>query len=444
MFKIKLLILKTIDKIFRMLGRGSSITGYISLKFKFDILNYVNLNNHEVIFVIGTNGKTTTANLISDCLSKNKKVINNSEGANLLAGILTILIRNLGFNQEIDGDIIVLEVDEKTVSQIIKYVKPKKVVITNFFRDQLDRYGEIDSIVADIINTLDDADIEIHLNGCDPLMIHKFRNNSNPIKLYGLDQNDKSTALQNKIVELKYCPKCLKVLDYDYYHYGHIGYYNCVCGFKQNNLDTNLFVDYKNNLIQIDDKEINVDTDKFPLYYYFNIAATISIIKMYDKDYDVIIKDIFKNFKFPKGRSQYFELDDKTIYLNLVKNVVGFEESIDYIIDKFDKTDLLILFNDNYADGRDVSWIWDTHILDLKKHVNNIYIGGIRRYDMAMRFEFDNFDNIHVYDEENLYNLVKDHLSKLDNNLAIISNYTPLVDVSNALNNYMEEYENSK
>lgn len=438
MFIFKLLLIRIVDKLAILKGGGSSLAGYVSLKLKFNLMKKVDLSKVNIIFVIGTNGKTTTANMISDGLTSNYRVINNREGANLLAGILTIIYRHLRFNQTIDADFLVLEVDEKTVSQIMEYFKPNHVVITNFFRDQLDRYGEIDSIVQQIISAINDSNITVHLNGCDPLMMYKFRNNINPIKLYGLNETSKSTKIQNKIVELKYCPNCLTKLNYDFYHYGHIGHYNCQCGFKQKELDCILDVDFKHNNIKINNQAIDLNTNEYPLYYYFNIAACASILTEFDQQYISLVKQIFTNFKFPKGRSQVFIKDQRKIYLNLVKNVVGFEETIDYINQEFVNADLLILFNDNYADGRDVSWIWDTHIISLIENIDRVYISGTRRYDMALRFEFEGMENIHVIDLDEAL-ATKEVLEQTSGNLAIISNYTPLAKVSRTLNEYVGE-----
>ncbi len=436
MFYIKLAILKVIDILARLKGGGSSFSGYFSIKFNYNLIEKIDLFDTKVIFVIGTNGKTTTANMITESLSYKNKVVSNTEGANLLEGIFTVIYRNVKFNKKVDCDYLVLEVDEKTVSQIIKYIKPDDVVITNFFRDQLDRYGEIDTIVAQIINCIDDPNIEVHLNGCDPLINYKFRNNKNKISYYGLDKTSKSNLTQSKIVELKYCPDCLKKLNYDYYHYGHIGHYNCECGFKQNKLETNLKVDFINDVLTINDNNISITTNKFPLYYYFNVASCVSLIKKYDADYLNHITEILNNFKFPKGRSQVFKQNDRRIYLNLVKNVVGFEETIDYINQEFSGCSLLILFNDNYADGRDVSWIWDTHILELIKNIDHLYIAGTRRYDMAMRFEFENMTNISIIDL-NIEEACDSVLLSTNSDLAIISNYTPLEACVKSVNKFV-------
>ncbi len=439
MFLIKLSFLKLIDFIARSMGRGSSRAGFIAGKINFDLARHVNFDQYKVIYVIGTNGKTTSANLITDMFSLNHKVITNREGANLLAGIVTTMIRNLKFNKTFDAEYLIFEVDEKTVKHIVKIIKPNDVVITNFFRDQLDRYGEIDTIIKDIISNINDENINIHLNGCDPLMLDRFKDNVNTYTYYGLDKTTKSIQKQDKIVEIKYCPDCLKPLAYEYYHYGHIGNFKCDCGFMMPELNLALAVDFNDNKLIVDDQTIEFMTNTYPVYFYFNIASSLSVVKKYSDSYISDITTVLSTLELPKGRSQLRQINDHQVYLNLVKNVVGFEETIDYVVDNFKETDLLILFNDNPADGRDVSWIWDTHITSLNECVKNIYIGGIRRYDMAMRFEFDGFDNVTVIDGDE-YDVTKQVLSNNQRNLAIISNYTPLVKVARAISDMEEKW----
>ena len=441
MFVLKLLILKSISKVFKLLGRGSSIVGLLDQKFKFNIIRAIDFENKPIVFVMGTNGKTTTANLITSIISRKQKVVTNHEGANMLSGITTTIINAATFSKKINGDVIILEVDEKTIDQIIKVITPDRILITNFFRDQLDRYGEIDIIINQIIKVINTTDAIVHLNGNDPLTVFRFEKCLNEKQFYGLDRHDKVTNGQNKIIEIKYCPHCLKKLEYDYYHYGHIGYYNCSgCDFKQNDLEDFLKINFKEQNIQINnDALIQLDPNEFPTYYYFNIVAAISIVRSLGFDYHDSLIDIFKDFKFPKGRNQHILINEKEIYFNLAKNVVGFEETIEYITGNFNKFDMLIGFNDNYADGLDVSWIWDTKVEVMKEHLNKVYITGSRRYDMAIRFEAEGYDNIEVIEDIAL--ATNQALEKSGDVLCIVCNYTPLVPIDNELRKWVLKNE---
>lgn len=440
MKKILLFLLKSIGLILKKSGRGSTLVGYLDIKFNLNIARNINLENKNVIFVIGTNGKTTTANLLSNILANESTVINNIEGANLLSGLLTTLIMNTNYDFTIDADNIVLEVDEKTVKNALSYFKPNHVVITNFFRDQLDRYGEIDTIIDEIIKSLATTDATIHLNGNDPLMVYRFEKVPNKQIFFGLGENKLSTKTQNKIVELKYCPHCLQVLNYNFYHYAHIGNYECEhCDFKQSVLNYNLNVDYENQALVINDFTLPLAVENFPPYFYFNIISAICVLDTINCDWQKHLH-IINTFAFPKGRNKHFSANGKNVYFNLAKNVVGMEESLDYINKYFTgNIDLIIAFNDNFADGTDVSWIWDANMHTITNRLNTLHIVGTRKNDMALRFGYEDFENIVIYDD--IYNGVTTALNKAGNNVAIISNYTPLVTVDKAIKDW-SKHEN--
>ncbi len=437
MFQVKLLTLQTVGKLLKASGRGTSAVGMLDQKLNFKTIEGINVEKAKVIFVMGTNGKTTSANIISDIIEKNQAVINNREGANLVNGILTTLINNTKTSGNLTADVLVLEVDEKTLKHVVKFIQPDEVLITNFFRDQLDRYGEIDTIVAEIIDTLGETNARIHLNANDPLNISKFERIDNEKKYFGIAKHDKVTYEQNKIVELKYCPKCRQKLNYNFYHYAHIGDYECACGFKTNNIDTLLELDYTDKNIKINSQEMELNVDEYPIYYFYNLIGAVSVVSTLELPYFDEVKEIFANFVFPRGRSQHFHLDNKNIYFNLTKNVVGMEESLEYMLSyyKNEKFDLCIAFNDNYADGLDVSWIWDANMAVVKDVVNTVYIVGERRYDMALRFEYEGFENIEVLDE--IEAGVTHALDNSGERIAVITNYTPLIPVDNQIQKWV-------
>ncbi len=443
MFQVKLVSLQTVGKLLKASGRGTSAVGMLDQKLKFNTIEGIKVEDANVIFVMGTNGKTTSANIVSDIISKNQPVINNREGANLVNGILTTLINETKPSGKLNADVLVLEVDEKTLKHVVKFIEPNEVLITNFFRDQLDRYGEIDTIVAEIIDTLGQTNARIHLNANDPLNISKFEKIDNEKVYFGIAKHDKVTYEQDKIVELKYCPKCRTKLHYNFYHYAHIGDYECACGFKTNEINTLLELDYQAKQIKINNQVMDLNVDEYPIYYFYNLIGAVSVVSTLGLSYFDEVKEIFANFVFPRGRSQHFHLENKNIYFNLTKNVVGMEESLEYMLNYYqdEKFDLCIAFNDNYADGLDVSWIWDANMGVVKEHVENVYIVGTRRYDMALRFEYEGFENIHVLDE--IESGVKHALDSSNQKIAVITNYTPLIPVDNQIQKWVKENGNN-
>lgn len=430
MYKIKLLILRIIQICIKPFTKGTSFLGKIDGTLRFNVLKNVDFSKTEVIFTLGTNGKTTTNNLVAEILKDSNKVLINTEGANLISGIKTTLIKNISFSKKVNAEVLCLEIDEKTLKHVVKIVKPNHIVITNFFRDQLDRYGEIDTIIDEIVEVIGQTDAILHLNGNDPLIIDHFDKLDNRKQFYGVKKHKNVVREQTKIVELKYCPKCLTKLEYNFYHYGHIGDFCCSkCNFSTPEFTTSLSID--NSYIKINDYKINMDTTKFPTYFYFNIVAASDVACSVNEKSINSLGNILSKFEFPNGRSQHLEINNTNIYFNLAKNVVGMEETLEYAMSNFENFDLLIAFNDNYADGRDVSWIWDSDMSVVKSKVNNITITGTRRFDMAIRISSEMDNSIDVIDS--ITEAVDSAIKNSPKQLVIITNYTPLEIINNHL-----------
>ncbi len=405
-------------------GKGSSIVGYLDTKLKFNVLNKVDISDKEVIFVVGTNGKTTIANTLNSIYkAKNLNVLSNLEGANLVGGIKNTLIMDIKDNK-IKSDVLLLEVDEKSLKYVVKILKPDHVIITNFFRDQLDRYFEISLIIEEVVSTLVECKPNVYYNGQDALLYNYLKDTDlNQIK-FKLNKNEDSLLKQNNIIEIKYCPNCKKPLDYAYYHYSHIGEFSCkTCDYAVDNISYEF--DKKEDCLYFGEKSI-ISVKDIPLYLMINYC----LISTFCLENNIFIKEINKGIKSVRdigGRNNNIVLNGKEIYLNLAKNVVGMEQTIEFL--KGDNINLLIAFNDNYADGKDVSWIWDVDFEALIDKLDTLYIVGIRKEDMALRFLYSGLD----INKLKMFETVKEAMDAvvLLDNPKIITNYTPLSEINN-------------
>ncbi len=432
MINLKLRLLKGVIKVSEKFGKGSAFPGLLAQKLHYNI-NNIDLTTKKIIYVIGTNGKTTTTNLIYQLLKDNQlNVITNFQGANLYNGIITLLLKHLNYNNQLDCDYILLEVDEKTIKQVINILPPQHVVITNFFRDQLDRYGEIDMIVTEIKKALALQDSILYLNGDDPYLYYQFLEFNHKI-FYGIKsdydvvkQEKRDYDNYHKTREIIYCPLCGNKLHYDYYHYAHLGKF--YCNKCQITPQINYLLTQNSDGFIIDNHHYLMKN--LPLYFLFNIIASVSLIKNLNLSI-MNLSTIIKAFHFPQGRNQVLKINDQNIYLNLVKNVVGFEETIDYVTTHYQNYTLILCINDNYADGKDISWLYDVYLDPLLKQANQVYTCGLRAYDMALRVELNNYDNIIVI--ENIEKCLAQALHHNDQKV-IISNYTALSSVNNFLN----------
>lgn len=422
--KLIIAFTKLISKVLGLIGRGGSLPGEIALKLNPNILKDLNYPKH-IILVTGTNGKTTTTNMIYELMKKHfNKVICNNRGDNLLVGVTTLMIKNTKHNR-VNADCVVIEVDELNVPKVLKYVPVTDLVVNNFFRDQLDRAGEMNSVVTKIENALKDYDHNLYLNGDDPNVVRLGLNtNAKKITYYGVSENSESFKQSKEANEGKFCPVCNEELVYDYYQYSHIGKFHCPnCSFGNHQLDV------KATNIDLDNKSFVIGNEKFTatqdaLYAIYNCVAMISVGKAYQLSYDEMEKTL-SEFSLNDGRMEYFDLNGKKGLLNLVKNPTGVNEVLKYIKRNEHDKSLLIVLNDNEQDGRDVSWIWDAQFeLIINDQTKTIICSGTRAYDMALRLKYSCFEGniLIIEDKQEAVNALK----MLNEDLYIIATYTAL------------------
>ena len=219
----------------RKLGRqGVTWAGKIALKICPDILQLLSAQVREKIFVVcGTNGKTTTNNMLCAAIeAEGKKVICNHTGSNMLNGVVAAFVLGAGWTGHLDADYACIEADEASTRYIFPAVKPDYMILTNLFRDQLDRYGEIDitmNILEEMIKTL--PKMRVIVNGDDALSAYLAIDSGNPYITYGISH----PVMENKTNEIRegrFCKCCGERLSYSFYHYSQLGDYKCPsCGF---------------------------------------------------------------------------------------------------------------------------------------------------------------------------------------------------------------------
>ena len=407
---------------------NGNMLGKIVKKLSPDILKSIKIDC-PVIAVTATNGKTTTNNAIRYMLEKNgKKVISNKEGNNMETGIITTLIKNCTLTGKIKADFVTFEVDESYVPIIFKKIPLNTLVVLNFFRDQLDRNGEVESLILKINEFLKTYEGNLILNNDDPNVARLGRANENNKNVYyfSVDRYKYAKDYQTEAGEGKFCPFDKTKLEYEYYQYSHIGKYKCPkCGYGEELLFTEIKdIDLENKTFKESDK--NYETLANNIYSIYNYAAVISIAKLYGLD----AVEALKTFKLDNGRAEDVEVKDCETIINLAKNPTGANVSLRTLNEDKDEKELLFVLNDNSADGHDVSWIWDINF-DVK-NVTRIITSGTRAYDMAIRIKTSGFniDKIEAYLDlkEAVNSLYKTKTKKY-----VIANYTALQPTRNEI-----------
>src|SRR3989338_1004026 len=419
------------------LGAGSTWPGHIALAINPRIArDILSTNKIKVVLVVGTNGKTTTAKLLRVILEKNgHRVIKNQEGANLLNGITSALVNNATLNGKIDADVAIFEVDENMLPIVSTEITPTAVILLNLFRDQLDRYGEVNSISAkwqNVLKKLPDT-TQIFINGDDPQLFYIGSKLNQKVNYFGLSNKHFTLSEIPHDVDSVYCPVCGKRLDYKGISYSHLGDFSCsACGFKRKNV--------------VDFEDSKFPTPLLGRYNLYNRNAAIIAAKEVFLIPDELIAKSLGDFSPAYGRQEKIKYKDKTVFMLLSKNPVGFNQSIETVIENFDikKNNIVLVLNDRIHDGTDVSWIWDVEFDKLHEFASKIFISGDRAYDMAIRMKYGlpsdqqmtssqnklMFDNAIVY--ENLKNAI-DHAAASGHNddCIILATYSGMLDARN-------------
>ena len=430
------ILCKIIYKLIKLLGmNGGNVLGIIALSLDKNVLKYFKIKG-KVISVTGTNGKTSTNNLIGEILeATGKKVISNKEGNNVDTGIVSLLIKNCDIKGNINCDYLVLETDEHYVPIIYRTLPLDSLVVLNFFRDQLDRAGETETLIIRLNEYLKSYTGNLILNLDDPNVARlglANKNNKN-VHYYSVEKFYGACKKMHDKGEGKYCPFCETKLKYDYYQYSHIGKFQCPnCGFGTQEPETILTnLNFDKGTFTYNNKEYR--TRYNTIYSMYNISGVFTLTKLYDIKESIQYK-VLKDFFINNGRMETIYINDKLSVLNLAKNPAGATVSLKYMNQDGDNKDLLFVLNDNIADGKDVSWIWDINF-DILNKVDRVITSGTRAYDMAVRIKNSgyNYKKIECYPkiEEAIFNLYK-----TDNKKYIIFNYTAVTETRNAVLNY--------
>ena len=434
--KILNLILKICHK------NGGNFLGKIAFDWNPEIFKYFKVKC-PVIAVSATNGKTMTNNCIGYTLkTAGYKVVSNVEGNNMETGILSTILKNCTFTGKIKADYLVFEVDESYIPVVFKDFRLDTLVILNFFRDQLDRNGEVESLILRINKFLKTYNGNLVLNNDDPNVARLGQANPSNQNVYyfSVDKYQFATEEIKEAGEGKFCPFCKTRLEYEYYQYSHVGKFKCPnCNFGDNEiykLATN--VDLKNRCFDIDGNTYKINGNS--IYLIYNYTAVYSVCSLYNISNDVVKKS-FSTFALNNGRLEEIKINGVPTIINLAKNPTGSNVSLRILNEDDSEKDLLFVLNDNIADGFDVSWIWDINFNNLN-NVSRIVTSGTRAYDIAIRIKTSGFPVEKIEPYLNLEDAIK-ALYRTSVKKYVIANYTSLQPTRHELKKFDEICQNN-
>ena len=434
---IAVLTAKTVTAAIRTLkmGAASVLPGTISKRLHPQILALLSQQiKYGVIVVAGTNGKTTTSLLLRSILEKDGwKVVHNEAGANLVNGLITTLLDRTSLTGKLKADYGILEIDENVIPLVLPQLKPKYVLALNLFRDQLDRYGEVDTITyrwGKAIAALD-SDTTLVVNGDDPALAYlgqqlEHGEKPKPVKYFGLSEPELYLDEIPHAVDSIYCPSCGTALDYKGVYLSHQGDFDCPkCSFTKS--------------------ELSIDSKEWPqvligIYNKYNTLAAITVMQAIGIGKPVIL-DTISTFQAAFGRSEEVVYNGKKVRILLTKNPASMNETI-RAVSQVNRSGVgavsLMVLNDRTPDGTDVSWIWD---VDTEKFVNaggTIVVSGDRVFDMALRLEYSKTDphsGCKIVVKENLKEAIDTaiELTQPQETLHIIPTYSAMLEVREIL-----------
>lgn len=346
------------------LGAGATWPGEIALRIDPHIFSsFASQFQKGIILVAGTNGKTTTALMVKTILeAQGMRVIHNASGANLENGIVSACIQSTNWFGKINADYGVFEVDENSLPIVIKSIKSIKlkviIVLLNLFRDQLDRYGEVDVIAGKWESALRGSNAIIIANSDDPLVAH-LGLQAKAI-FFGINDKTKFLPRMEHATDSIFCLNCGSRLKYEGIYFSHLGIWSCTkCGEKRPKPD------------------VSSATSPLPgLYNLYNTLATVSVAKVFGIRVD--LTGLHPAF----GRQE--KIGNVRIFLS--KNPTGFNQSLQTVLE-MGANHLLLVLNDRIPDGRDVSWIWDVDFEIIPRNVS-VMVSGDRIFDLALRLKY--------------------------------------------------------
>ncbi|HEV8460980.1 MAG TPA: MurT ligase domain-containing protein [Gaiellaceae bacterium] len=389
--------LRTAGAVSRVAGRGGGTTLPGKLLWKLDP-GAIDLLAQRLpqgsVLVSATNGKTTSAAMVAEILRPRVRVAHNRSGANLVSGVASTLLSAR------DAQLGLFEVDEAALPEVARRVRPRALLLGNLFRDQLDRYGELEHVAArwrEAVGTLDAA---LVVNGDDPQVGDLAH--GHPARVFGVDDPRLARPALQHAADSKYCIRCGTPYDYAAAYVGHLGDYHCPnCGHARPALD----VAARNiELRGLDGAEFDLHAPEgtkrvrlaLPgLYNVYNALGAASLALLLGASLDEVVAGL-ERFSAAFGRFERITVADRRLLMLLIKNPAGANEAVRTLVEGAAPRVAVIALNDAIADGRDVSWIWDVDFEPLIAGIDTLVATGTRAAELALRFAYGGLDRSRI------------------------------------------------
>lgn len=426
----------------RMDRAGTSLPGKAAMLIDPEILPKLSSRFH-VVAVTGTNGKTTTTAMISGIFDANGvRHITNKSGANMITGIATTFVEAVNLRGEGSCDWAVLEIDEATVGLLSEKIHPEILVVTNFFRDQLDRYGEIHSVIHAVLAGISRSpSVRLVLNADDSLCAFLGARSERECVYFGIEPGAVPPQKEADVSSASYCLFCRKKYEYSYRVLGHLGGFRCTgCGFQRPGPQVKCIraetghPDHSAFQLDMDGETGWVRVNLPGLFNVYNALAAEACCRLLGFP-PQRTAEVLGGMESCFGRMESIPAEgNKQILLMLVKNPVGFNQILHSFLLADGPLSAAFLINDKDQDGTDISWLWDVDFEQMctaEKGIARIYASGLRAVDMALRLKYAGLPIKKIRIQKNYRSLIRDGLSELPDNgiFYIAATYTAMLEL---------------
>lgn len=424
--------------VLRKLGKGgTNAPGCVALALYPDILGELAKGVTSIV-VTGTNGKTTTSRMIEKSMEDSgMDYFSNKSGANMLSGIVAEFAMNCTLTGKNKHKYALVECDEAHFKNVSKYIDAKCIVVTNVFRDQLDRYGEVTHTLNSILTGIKNSpNAVVCINADDSLSVSMKDQISNKVVFYGVESEIYKNRVQ-EVSDAPYCIKCKTEYVYDYVTYGHLGGFRCPkCGYHRPDAQVAVekvlesTADSSKILVRFGGKEYEATVNLPGGYNIYNATAMIAAGHVMGLDAQVIINAL-NSFECGFGRMEKFTINDTDIRMILIKNPAGCNQVLNFLSNLTEPALFIVALNDRFADGTDISWIWDVDfekLNNISDMLTGVWVTGRRADEMAMRMKYTGLPTEKIRVIKDYNELIAQAVAQ-DAPVYLMPTYTAMLDI---------------
>ncbi len=423
----------------RILHRGGTdLPGRVALKLCPELLSLLAANVRSLA-ITGTNGKTTSARMIEEAFREaGLRCFANRSGANLISGITTEFIMNADWRGRPKKDYAIIECDEAAAKKVFGQLKPRVVLVTNLFRDQLDRYGEVTHTLSNIREAMRGApEALLCLNADCSLTASLAGDLPNRVIWYGVDKGAAPSRKPSALSDATHCIRCKTEYEYDYLTYGHLGGYRCpACGYARPKADVavtelvSLRADGSTAIVSVGGERRAVEIKLPAMYNVYNAVGALCAATAMGVQAETAIAAL-GSFSCGFGRMETFPLGKKGARMMLVKNPAGCNQVLEFLETLSEPFALVVCLNDRHADGTDVSWIWDADFEALGRlgsRLRQVTVSGDRAPDLRVRIKYAGVPDARIRVQRDYEALVKE-LEAAEEPVFLMPTYTAMLEL---------------